>query len=233
MRSEVRQEKAKPEVNKPAPKREPTLPEIILKVLADNGHHFTQLSENESLTVVVTFRPPSQEIHLTGSVKYLNTLTGTTTAVSAAGSSTTTAPSTTAVSASSTLDYELLGDLHLKQGKGQEAITAYLKALEQKLEPKQSAKLHRKLAQAYLEEGKDAEAQRALQTLAELMVRYADATKQTSPKPAETPRSPLPAKLILSAPRRLLDQVGTGQLSFEAFQKAATVEHVNFPAGTK
>jgi tetratricopeptide (TPR) repeat protein len=117
----------------------------------------------------------------------------------------------------------------LKQGKSQEAIAAYQKALEQKPEPKQAAKLHRKMAQAYLEQGKDAEAQSLIKAVLD-SAKQTEAVNTSGPKPAEMPRSSLPAKLIIVAPKRFLDQVGTGQVSVEAFKKMATVEYVNFPA---
>ena len=42
----------------------------------------------------------------------------------------------------------------------------------------------------------------------------------------------LPAKLIISAPKRLLDEVGTGKMSLAEFKKAASIEFLTFP-GTK
>jgi hypothetical protein len=242
MRSEVRQEKAKPAEKSP-PRHQPTLAEIILKVLAENGRHFTQLGDNENLTVVVTFRTGLQAASATtGSSSTLTAADNTTTTVGglaspkqAQGTGLTTLGSLSAgtASGSSTQDYELLGDLHLKQGKGQEAITAYQRALEQKPEPKRAAKLQRKLAQAYLEQGKDVEAHHAIQAVLESLTKAAEPAQGGSPKATESPRSSQPAKLIISTPRRLLDQVGTGQLSVEAFQKAATADYVNFPSGQK
>jgi hypothetical protein len=43
----------------------------------------------------------------------------------------------------------------------------------------------------------------------------------------------LPAKLIISAPKKLLDQAGGGKLSFEEFKKAATVEYLTFAGPEK
>jgi tetratricopeptide (TPR) repeat protein len=126
-------------------------------------------------------------------------------------------------------DYELLGDLHRKQGKDQEAVAAYQKALEQKPEPARATKIQRKLAQVYLEQGKDADAQRVLDAIRQLL----RSTPESSTKPAEAARPLLPAKLVISAPKRLLVQVGSGHLSPDAFQKAATVDFVNFPPEPK
>ncbi len=51
-RRQLRNEKEEPK--KPAASKPPDLSEVLLKVLAENGHHFAQLGENESLTVVIT-----------------------------------------------------------------------------------------------------------------------------------------------------------------------------------
>ena len=53
-RKELRGEKIENE-GKPV-SGSPSLSEVILKVLADNGKHFTRLAEGERITVVVTFR---------------------------------------------------------------------------------------------------------------------------------------------------------------------------------
>src|SRR5205823_6170293 len=57
MRKELRQEKPQNEETA-QPQKELRLSDIILKMLAENGRHFTQLGENESLTVAITFRAP-------------------------------------------------------------------------------------------------------------------------------------------------------------------------------
>jgi tetratricopeptide (TPR) repeat protein len=100
--------------------------------------------------------------------------------------------------------------------------------------------LHLKAAQAYLALGEAEKAREALRRT----VGYAqsaekisllDPARETRPsKPAEAAAAvALPAKLILTASKRLLDQVGTGKISFEEFRKAATVEYVTFPAAEK
>ena len=38
----------------------------------------------------------------------------------------------------------------------------------------------------------------------------------------------LPNKLIISASKRLLDQVGTGKISFEEFKKSVSVQYLDF-----
>jgi hypothetical protein len=51
-------------------------------------------------------------------------------------------------------------------------------------------------------------------------------------KPASA-ASPLPARLIITASKRLLDQVGAGKMSLEDFKKAATMEHLTFSSPQK
>ncbi len=214
VRRELRGEK--PEPGKQEPARKPTLTEIILRVLAENGRHFTELSPNESLTVVVTFRggdpPPAPAAGATKAPP------------GAAGNGTATFTqelSEWMAREGAGQDYELLGDLHQKQGKTAEAIQAYQQALKQHPDWKRSAALFRKLAQALLSEGKDEEA-RELLTKA-----LAERKKEPAAPPAETKRSPLPAKLIVTVPKGLLDAVASGRMNLDDFQKAARVEQVN------
>jgi hypothetical protein len=42
--------------NAPAPKESDSLADVILKVMAENGHHLSQLGDNDALTVAVTLR---------------------------------------------------------------------------------------------------------------------------------------------------------------------------------
>jgi hypothetical protein len=58
MRKEIRGEEVAVKDGDPK-RKEPALADVILRVLADNGKHL-QLPENESLTVVVTFRQVRQ-----------------------------------------------------------------------------------------------------------------------------------------------------------------------------
>ena len=141
-----------------------------------------------------------------------------------------------------------LGELHLKQGKPREAVKVYrdlvgrcvetLEALG-KLPSEQSAaeiayvvrvamEVYAKLAQAQVELS-DTEA--ALKTLKEWQAfgdKYVQAPAGpgtgTITKPKPTP-SPVPARLIVSAPKQLLDQVGSGRLKFDDFCKGATVKY--------
>jgi tetratricopeptide (TPR) repeat protein len=233
-RRELHHEKAAEE--KEPPHKEPGLPEIILKVLAENGHHFAQLGENESLTVVVTFRGHVQPTELLGNWSTYNQATSEGQGQrSVTGNIAQAQPGQLATPpgkepASSAHDYELLGELHLSQGKVEEAIKALRQALEMepKPTPKQGAALYRKLAEALLRQGKLEEARQALEK-AQQFAKTAEAGAQEANKPAAAPRQSLPAKLMISVPKKALDLIGGGKITMEEFQKTATVESLNFP----
>jgi tetratricopeptide (TPR) repeat protein len=213
----------KPEaLKKVPPPREPTLEEILLKVLAENGHHFTQLGDNESLTVVVTFRggdPAPASTTATAGPEPSGKKEEQAKAAAALGM--------IDLTRTGGQDYELLGDLHQKQGKAAEAVKAYRQALEQNRDANAAPTLYRKLAQALLSEGKDDEARQVLTRLLDQRKKEQAAPKPPPATVTEGKPSSVPAKLIVSASKTLLDQVGAGKMSLEEFEKAATVEHVN------
>jgi tetratricopeptide (TPR) repeat protein len=128
-------------------------------------------------------------------------------------------------------DNLLLGDLNYKQNKYAEAVQAYtaaLKVLGDNNKSVEYAQVCQKLAQALLAEGKVDEAKKYLDLVIE--------QKKAAP-PAALPKDPapaaLPSKLILSAPKKLLDQVGAGKIAFEDFKKDATVEVYPFAGPEK
>ena len=131
-----------------------------------------------------------------------------------------------------------LGDLHVKQQNIAAAIAAYNKAQEQ-LEKGLNAEkdagrvltaahlcLH--LARGYDSAGDNTSARKATQKVGSL-ARMAACADRRSPRrempPVMTPPT-LPGKLIVTASKKLLDEVGYGKMTFEAFSKAATVEYV-------
>ncbi|MCI0458324.1 MAG: DUF1549 domain-containing protein [Gemmataceae bacterium] len=338
MRRELRGEKAAPEDKKHAPKA-PSLSDAVLKLLAENGHHFRLLADQEQLTVAITFRGQAMCLSCHGSpfragtgTGSVDSLTGTTTtsgmtsetgsdlpnpfnpAIPVGESSTLGSlggrlkgkwpsdlnpaanlnTSSQAISQSEVTSYLLLADLHVKQGRTQEAVEAYQKALQlneeeflrrvymdlvgtppskervrdftadpdpqkwQKvlkllLEQSERAdklqldprtvqtnliglELLTKLTQAYLTLGDEAKARQALNTLARYATETNNFTYGRRPSPTEQKVAgakavvPLPTKLIISAPKKLLDQVGIGKISFDEFKKAAVVEMLTFPA---
>jgi hypothetical protein len=232
-----------PAADKKRQRKEPTTADAILKVLADNGHHFGQLDAKESLTVVVTFRkggdqpeqaaagdPNAQKVtaqpQTTGPAK---TGTGTTSDQGVTGS-------VVKGQDSSARDHELLGDLHLKQGKALDAVESYdkaLKLLKEQVKSEPGAPglaaslraLRIKLAQAQLTAGNVEAARKTLDLQIE---GPGDRPQVTDKKPAA-----LPAKLIIAAPKELLDLAGAGKISFEEFKKTATVDYLTFDAAEK
>jgi hypothetical protein len=145
----------------------------------------------------------------------------------------------------------MLGDLHLKQGKTKEAIDAYGKeanTLIQAIENKKISEpglnqrdvpvlltlvdLCNRLAAARVQIGDDTAAKTTLArsaefaALAEKLTAGAAGTAVTQQTEAATAGQALPAKLIVTASKKQLDDVGSGKLTFEAFCKAATVESV-------
>jgi tetratricopeptide (TPR) repeat protein len=225
-RKELRGEKAETPAKNPSPKS-PSLSEIILKALADNGHHFTQLGDNQTLTVVVTFRSrPGHGPSQTSSIDPR----GNGSQTSGEAEDPSGFRGRKASSGSTARDYELLGDLLVKQSKTDEAVKAYRKALDQKPEAKQEVAIWRKLAQVYLTLGQDDAAQKAVESARKAGKKGAAGGTQ---KPAPARSSPLPAKLIISASKKLLNQAGTSKITFDEFKKAATVEYLNFASTGK
>jgi hypothetical protein len=230
----------------PAQPREPSVTDVILKTLFENGHHFVRLNDNENLTVAITFRPAEQQggqatafspdrnaaASRTSSVGAANT--GGTSSSSATSPLRETIIGSTAKTLSSAQDYLLLGDLHMRQGQANNALNAYQRALNDlSLEignPNTLGRLrelHQKLAQAYLSLGDVDNARKEFDELDKLQKHQAP-KRDTSARPAETK---LPRKLMISAPKKLLEQAGTGKMSFEEFRKAATVDELNFSSG--
>jgi hypothetical protein len=271
--------------NKPAQPQEPTLTETLIKLLADNGHHFAQLGEKENITIVITFREPkvaspfgpipisleygfptninsiqsgsllfgvgvNSDQGLTGSFapgsgaqgptqsinqqEKPNTGSGATDAGSGNGKGSHVAQTPASggetglggkPSTSTAKDLILLADLHFKQNKFAEAEALYHKALETVISDKDSAQkteILRKLAQILVANGKYDEAKHLLEQILAKNSQEAKPVQKEAPKPL-----PLPAKLIITAPKELLYQVGTKRIDFEAFSKAVTVEYEN------
>jgi tetratricopeptide (TPR) repeat protein len=215
VRREFRKEKQPPKKSD-----EVGLREVLLKVLAENGRHFSRLGENESLTIVVTVHEENKpQPSRKSEAKPANsgskpTLTARTLIDSATGSS-------------KAHDLELLGDLHLKQGRSADAIAALQKALEMASGSKQKAALHRKLAQAYLMQEKNDEARSHIDRAIAFLKEATDAKNNSAPasKPEATP---LPVKMIIAVPKKLLDQASDGKMAFEEFCRRASVETLRF-----
>jgi hypothetical protein len=129
-------------------------------------------------------------------------------------------------------DLLLLADLNFKQSKFAEAEALYRKALEALAAEKDNAKradILRKLAQILVAEGKFDEAKKLLEQILEKKGQEViKSVQKEAPKPLA-----LPAQLIITASKELLDQVATKKIDFEAFSKAVTVQHESVAAGEK
>lgn len=211
-----KEEPKKPEASKP-----PTLSDVLLKVLAENGHNFSQLGANESLTIVLTVHQPhspspARKARRGGSG---SSATTTGTASGSAG---------TFVRLSEVSDREILGDLHQKQGHYQEAINAFRSAAarEPSPGPNDAARLYRKMAQCYLVLGEDENARKALDLISALRKESADA--KDKPAPAAKPAVALPTKLIISVSKKLLGEAKEGKISFEELRSKVHVETLRF-----
>jgi hypothetical protein len=222
------------------------LRDVLLKTLAENGRHFTLLGPNETLTVVVTFRGSDKGSGVTGGMGG-GILRGGGGSAAGGGSApeiearAVVAKRQAAVKALSGLggapapnpttarDYELLGDLVSKQGKFDEAVKAYQKAIELGADSKEQwAAMYRKLAQIYVQRAQDALAMEALQNAQ----KFIGSVKISPPKanpPAKT-RATLPAQLVITIPRELSDRFGSGQITLDQFRRAAYVELRKFTA---
>lgn len=214
VRRQIRNEKAeaqKPEANKP-----PSVRDVLLRVLAENGHHFSYLGENESLTLVLTVHGPRQ----------------TAPAPKSGGSGSAKKSSTTqALGGGSDLqdkvrDLVLLGNLHMKQGHYAEAIATYQKTVELKPGSNELVTLYRNLAQCYLNLGEDAKGRALLDQAISLRKKAEEKNDKT--EPSKQVAVSLPVKLIISTPKKLLEEAKDGKLPFEEFRRRASVETLHF-----
>jgi tetratricopeptide (TPR) repeat protein len=206
-----KEEPKKPEASKPT-----ALSEVLLKILAENGHHFSQLGENESLTLVIT-------VHDAGQSKAAPPSGGES---AKTGSKPPTGDKDDPSVSSKVRDLELLGDLHVKQEHYGQARDAFRQAMGLKPGRKQTAALARKLAQAYLMLSNIEEARAALDRALALAKEDADA--KDKPAPDNPSAAPLPVKLIISAPKKLLDRAKEGKMSIDEFRRGASVETLKF-----
>jgi hypothetical protein len=158
-------------------------------------------------------------------------------------------------------DYVLLGDLHSKQGKYREAVTAYQKAIElyQKaldargrtgeVNPQLNlVETYSKLIQAQTAGGQGDEALTSLKMLAELSqaaektarqerqairALTADNLKKAASAAERDPGSALPAKFTVTVAKESLDAYHAGRLDFDQFKKGARVDLIMFPSVKK
>jgi tetratricopeptide (TPR) repeat protein len=123
-------------------------------------------------------------------------------------------------------ELELLGDLHQKRGNWTDAASAYERAIKAAGGAARVRELAKKLAEVYLKTGNLEKARKALDVTRGKAprVKVQGEIKEVAAKPAIK----LPTRLIISAPKKLLDQVGSGKITPADFQKQATFEVLNF-----
>jgi hypothetical protein len=129
--------------------------------------------------------------------------------------------------------FALMGDLALKQNDYLQAVEQYRKAAAVRIPHVDAAvvlehaEVTTKLARALMAQGKLAEADKVVAGLQELAQSLKE--RRGPDKPAEKrPEMTLPAKLIITVPKKLLDLAGAGKAPFDEFRKAASVEYLAF-----
>jgi hypothetical protein len=151
----------------------------------------------------------------------------------------------------------LLGDLHLKQGRFDEALATYRKAAEE-LSPRlrsyesvhaaglddnqirlimEMIDLQNRMIQCHLALKQGEKVTQGVQKLKKwtdmlggLELTANQAKKQSKSAPPIKDGA-LPTKVIITASKQLLDQAGSGQIGFDEFAKKVVVEVLNFDQG--
>lgn len=236
MQRQLRGEKM-PDVAAPVAK-EPPLGDQVLKLLSQNGKYFSALKDDDKVTIAFTFRSEGFGDYRSASSNAPSTQTYTQ-AIPVAPMQN--APTSSPRHGQSARDLELLGELHMKQGQTEQALEAFRGALaiaDQEAKEsgrddavvdkiaKRRAELNAKLAQAFIVAGKFDQAREALERAHDVSRKNPPAGKSTS---AKSSAMVLPARLTISASKRMLDQIGSGSISYDEFRKAATVEYT--PSG--
>jgi tetratricopeptide (TPR) repeat protein len=236
VRKEVRGEKVDDTVK---PKEKPTVLDTLLKVLAENGTHLSQLGPEEIVTVVVTFRNSESPKNLGPNQDALgnplsNSLESRTIDLLQIPIGTIKGAEGKDVGGDKTKDVPaavkdniLLGDLNFKQGKYKEAEKAFLtalKLLESSPDDAALGQVYHGLAQCYLADGKAEDAKTYVEKAIALAKKQQ--AEPNPPKKETKTAAPVASKLIVSAPKRLLDQVGSGKMTFEEFRKEVSMEQV-------
>lgn len=228
VRREIRNEKE--EQKKPEAAKPPELSDVLLKVLFENGQHFSQLDAKEKLTIILTVHdhnPPA------AAAKSAGKKTNKSTQPSANGKATIPDPTKEIMHSSNMLrDLEMLGELHLKKGRYSEAIDQFQQILKLKPPTNHAAMLQRKLAQCYLALGKDEEAQKALKMAIELGKKI-EATKDLAIANAKPAAAKLPIKMIISVSKGNIDRAVKEKMPFEEFRRLASVEMVGTANGPR
>jgi hypothetical protein len=227
------------------------LEDALLRVLADNGHHFSQLEPTETITIAITFRGPAPAS--SGKPNQPGGMRGPSMGSAGGGGAMMpglgggpVAPGMPNPSGGPGLfNKGASGGGGAPSGLGQgmmgpgqtndaellgdfylrtgklSAATFYYEKALVKY-PERKAALYRKLAQACLKEMNSAD---AVAKAIEFLKKAQDIkTAKTAPV-----KSTLPTRLLISIEKRVLDMSAEGKTTFEAFRKRARVEWLRFP----
>ncbi len=236
VRQELRGEASKTEA--PADKKPPSLTEMILKALAENGRHFAQLRSGESITVAVTFRSEAEpawlrthgmhprvrsyDMHrsiVSHWADLFRPSNPTPDDVVKPGDSGAPAANKKPEEPppnkkpSSAKDLELLGDLQMRQNRYHEAIDAYAKAVQLGQNQGDLASMYRRIAQAYLSLAEQSKGDQYDQVIARAIewLRKTTDQKATEPKAPDAPPA-AQAKPAAALPAKLIITVTKQQL---------------------
>src|SRR5260370_39008867 len=104
------------------------------------------------------------------------------------------------------------------------------RALNRSPTTKMPATLYRMYAQSDLMFEDDAAANKALAMAEEHLKEAADPSQKTASSGGigSKATSSFPSKLVISAPKKLLDQVGAGKIPYADFRRQATVDYFGF-----
>lgn len=197
--------------------------DVLVQLLAEHGKHFQSLADNERLTLTVTFRPTESAMRSAGAAGMMGGMgdAGGEGAMPDGGSVLLGGGVPSIGPRSSSKDYELLADFHLRQARYAEAAKTLEKAIELNTDKTRTGSLYRKLASALLLQDSNATNTRYLEKVNELL------RKAQTAKPAPTPlKTALPTRLIISAPRAALQQAAAGRL--DDFRRQVTVTWLRF-----
>ena len=93
--------------------------------------------------------------------------------------------------------------------------------------------LYRKIAQADLVIEDVAAAKKALDMADQNLKEAAEPAKASSNAGKPVLHSTLPAKLIISVPKKLLDQLAAGKIPYADFRRQATIDYLAFSSSTQ
>jgi hypothetical protein len=128
-------------------------------------------------------------------------------------------------------DFELLGDLQLRQGRVQEAIQAYQKAVDAQTDRQRKAFLYQKMAQALFLGHKSSVDNTVIAKALEYLKHAQQNAQAAPPKTPALAKAPalLTSKLIVSVSKEWLDAASERKLPVEAFRQGVHIERIAIP----